>query len=167
MATGGATTAVTYAFSPIITTIEHTEGVQSVLTFSITATGTVTTPPRITQLTLSPRLQAVSTKSINANGTGTVTISTSSVYPWTLSFKKLDDNTVFTEDNTWFSPPNSAVFNYVKHMTPPVLTIDVYGETNDTGSGLVTMHQQYTVTATPNFSAGRDQLVGLAHASPV
>lgn len=169
MATG---TAVTYAFSPVLTTINHTEGVESVLVFSVNASGgtasSTTTPPAITQIELSPMLQAVATKSINANGTGTVVISTSSLYPWTLSFKRITDNVVLTEDNVWTLPADSAVFSYVKHMTPPVLTIDVYANSTDPDTNLITqMHQLYTITVTPDFSAGRDQLVALAHASPV
>lgn len=161
-------TAPTYTLNPVTTTFEHSEGSESVYTFSISVTGVGAVAPPITQIVLSPMLQAVATSSINTNGTGTVTVGTSSVYPWTLSFKKIDDNTIFTEDNTWYAPPNGAVFNYTKHLTPPTLTIDVYAGIPDIESGATTtIHRQYSVTATPNFSAGRDQLVALAHTSPV
>lgn len=160
-------TAPTYTLSPTATELEHSEGSESVYTFSILATGIGAVAAPITLIELSPMLQVVATSAI-ANGIGIVTISTSSVYPWTLSFKNINDNTIFTEDNTWYAPPNGAVFNYTKQLTPPVLTIDVYADIPDAESGsTATIHQQYSVTATPNFSAGRDQLVALAYASPV
>jgi hypothetical protein len=161
-------TAPTYTLNPTTTELGHSEGSESVYTFSVSVTGIGTVAPPITHIELSPTLQAVATSSINTNGTGTVIIGTSSVYPWTLSFKKIDDNTIITENDNWVAPPNGAVFNYTKHLTPPSLTIDVYAGIPDIETGTTTtIHQQYSVTATPNFSAGRDQLVALAHASPV
>lgn len=160
-------TAPTYTLSPTATELEHSEGSESVYTFSILATGIGAVAAPITLIELSPMLQVVATSAI-ANGAGTVTISTSSVYPWTLSFKNIHDNSIFTEDNTWHTPPNGAVFNYTKQLTPPVLTIDVYADIPDVESGsTTTIHRQYSVTAIPNFSAGRDQLIAIAHTSPV
>ena len=173
MATG-TPPAATPTFTPVLTQLEHTEGVESTFTFSITASSSSSsggggggTAPAITRIDLSPIMQIVATASI-ADGVGTVIIGTSSLYPWTLSFKQVVDNTVITEDNVWTLPPNGAVFNYIKHLTPsPVLTIDVYADSTDPEAGLTTLHQQYTVTVTPDFSAGRDQLVKLARLSPV
>lgn len=166
--------APTYKFDPVITTLDHTEGTESIFVFSITSSGgsssggTQPVPPSVTKIDLSPMLQVAATVVIDSErGRGIVTIGTSSLYPWTLSFKQVLDNSVITEHNTWDIPAHGAVFNYVKHLTPPVLTIDVYANSTDPETGTVTMHQQYTVTAIPDFSAGRDQLVSLAQRSPV
>jgi hypothetical protein len=184
MATNG--TPLTYTFDPDPTIeIIHNEGEETTLVFTVkpsggsngAAGGTTSAPPAITQIDLSPILQVVATKSIETvlgdtgaviSSTGTVIIGTSSLYPWKLSFKLLGDNSVFTEDNSWYSPPNSAVFNYDKKSDPPILLIDVYADIPDPDATTFTQeHKQYTVKAIPNYSAGRDELVKLALASPV
>lgn len=165
------TTAPNWAISPTSTTLQHTEGTRSTYTFSIIDLNNVLnpteTPPVITQVVASASVQPNIESITPSAGTITVVIGTGSLYPWTLSYTNVDTNATGTVDNVWTLPDHGAVYRYEKHMSIPVITLDVYADYEPAQSGIAPLHQQYTITVTPDFSAGRDQLVGLAHASPV
>lgn len=171
-------TTPTYTFSPLPSIhLQHSEGVVSTYTFRISTAAVGATQPRVTRIELSNnKLRQLATSSINLDGSGTVNITTAPVYSWTLYFKQLVTHTIFTQDNSWYSPPDSTVFRYIKHLDNPNFTIDVYGSVPDPNAVVVVggpvtpelkFHEQYIVDATPDFSAGKVQLKELVRQSPV
>ena len=163
------TTPGTYTFDPVDSVIQHTEGTARDIVFKVVGSDpTQTTPPAVRLIVVDPALINATTITYDQqDGSGTLHISDSPLCPWTLSFKNFTDNSVFTENNSWYHPPNSAVFNYTKQSIGLSLPIDVYA---DDGLGQPgnnsQLHQQYTLKVTPDFSAGRDRLIAIVQAGP-